>query len=126
MKRKLFLLLGIGILFTFFVYLGLVDSLTRPSIIYMPMSSDTAVMILTEKHDITFLNSTNYELQYVYVKGNGDIYNSNTDTKDIGELIGKSEPTTTTGNHFAWQIFIPDTNQSFYIDHLSGELISTK
>ena len=113
-------------LFTFFVYLGLVDSLTRPSIIYMPMSSETAVMILTEKHNITFLNSTNYELQYVYVKGNGDIYNSNTDTKDIGELIGKSEPTTTTGNHFAWQIFIPDTNQSFYIDHLSGELISTK
>ena len=38
MKRKLFLLVGIGILFTFVVYLGLIDSLTRPSITYMSMS----------------------------------------------------------------------------------------
>ncbi|MGD1835275.1 MAG: hypothetical protein ACPKQO_06095 [Nitrososphaeraceae archaeon] len=124
MKRKLFLLVGIGILFTFVVYLGLIDSLTRPSITYMSMSPDTAITILSEKYDIASLNSNNYEIQYVYIKGNGYVYNSNTETKDIGDLIGKSEPTTTTGNHFAWQIFIPNLNQSYYIDHVSGDLIS--
>ena len=67
-------------------------------------------MILSEKYDIASINSILImKFNMSHIKGNGYVYDSNTETKDIGDLIGESEPTTTTGNHFAWQIFISHT-----------------
>ena len=68
----------------------------------------------------------NINSKYVYIKGNGDVYESKKDTNLIGTYVGKTSPTLSTGNHFGWEINFPTLNKTYYVDHLRGEIISTK
>jgi len=126
MLKKLLISLAVASIFTYLVYLGLMDSLTRSSINFISISNDTAISIVTKQNNLTSDNINKVISKYVYLKGNGEIYDSKIDTNYIGAYVGKTSPTVTTGNHFGWEVYFPLINKTYYIDHLTGETISEK
>ena len=126
MFKKLLLSLAVASIITYLVYIGLMDSLTRPSINFQSISNDTAISIISKQNNLTSGHIDKVISKYVYVKGNGEIYDSKIDTNYIGDYIGKTSPTMTTGNHFGWEVYFPILNKTYYIDHLTGEIISKK
>jgi hypothetical protein len=126
MYKKLLISLAVASITTYLVYIGLIDSLTRSSVNYTSISNDTAVSLIVKQNNLTSEHIDKVLSKYVYVKGNGEIYDSKKDTNFIGNYIGKTSPTVTTGNHFGWEIYFPIINKTYYIDHLTGETISKK
>ena len=126
MLKKLLISLAVAAVITYLVYISLIDSLSRPSISHLSISNDTAISIIAKQNNLTSNNIDNVISKYVYVKGNGEIYDSKIDTNFIGDYIGKTSPTVTTGNHFGWEVYFPIINKTYYIDHLTGETISKK
>ncbi len=126
MYKKLLISLAVASITTYLVYIGLIDSLTRSSVNYTSISNDTAISLIVKQNNLTSEHIDKVLSKYVYVKGNGEIYDSKKDTNFIGNYIGKTSPTVTTGNHFGWEIYFPIINKTYYIDHLSGETISKK
>ena len=64
-------------------------------------------------------------INYVYLKSNGTIYESNIDTSAVGKNIGNTEPTTTSASHFAWEVLDKVNHKLYFLDHLAAEIIST-
>jgi len=126
MIKRVLLSLAVGVIITYLVYLGLMDSLTRSSINYLSISNDTAISLIFKNYNLSSQHLTNINSKYVYIKGNGEIYESKKNTNFIGNYIGKTSPTTTTGNHFGWEVQFPALNKTYYVDHLRGDIISTK
>ena len=126
MYKKLLISLAVASIITYLVYIGLMDSLTRSSVNYTSISNDTAISLVVKQNNLTSEDIDKAITKYVYVKGNGEIYDSKKDTNFIGNYIGKTSPTMTTGNHFGWEVYFPIINKTYYIDHLSGETISEK
>jgi hypothetical protein len=126
MYKKLLISLAVASITTYLVYIGLIDSLTRSSINYTSISNDTAISLIVKQNNLTSEHVDKLLSKYVYVKGNGEIYDSKKDTNFIGNYLGKTSPTVTTGNHFGWEIYFPIINKTYYIDHLTGETISKK
>ena len=126
MIKKLLISLAVASIITYLVYISLMDSLTRSSINFLSISNDTAVSIIINQNNLTSEDIDNIISKYVYVKGNGEIYDSKIDTNFIGDYLGKTSPTVTTGNHFGWEIYFPIINKTYYVDHLTGETISKK
>jgi hypothetical protein len=104
----------------------LMDALTSSSINYLSISNETAVSLIAQNYNLSSQELTNINSKYVYIKGNGDVYESKKDTNLIGTYVGKTSPTLSTGNHFGWEISFPTLNKTYYVDHLRGEIISTK
>ena len=125
MIKQVLLTLAIASVITYFVYLALIDSLTRSSINYLSISNDTAVSIILKHENLSSNDINNINSKYVYIKGNGEIYESKKDTNFIGNYVGKTSPTITTGSHFGWEVNLPALNKTYYVDHLRGEIIST-
>jgi hypothetical protein len=125
MIKQVLLSLAIASVITYFVYLALIDSLTRSSINYLSISNDTAVSIILKHENLSSNDINNINSKYVYIKGNGEIYESKKDTNFIGNYVGKTSPTITTGSHFGWEVNLPALNKTYYVDHLRGEIIST-
>lgn len=125
MIKRILLSLAIASVITFFVYLALIDSLTRSSFNYRSISNETAVSIIFKHENLSSNYINNINSKYVYIKGNGEIFESKKDTNFIGNYIGKTSPTITTGSHFGWEVNLPTLNKTYYVDHLRGEIIST-
>jgi hypothetical protein len=125
MIKQVLLSLAIASVITYFVYLALIDSLTRSSINYLSISNDTAVSIILKHENLSSNDINNINSKYVYIKGNGEIYESKKDTNFVGNYVGKTSPTITTGSHFGWEVNLPALNKTYYVDHLRGEIIST-
>jgi hypothetical protein len=125
MIKQVLLSLAIASVITYFVYLALIDSLTRSSINYLSISNDTAVSLILKHENLSSNDINNINSKYVYIKGNGEIYESKKDTNFIGNYVGKTSPTITTGSHFGWEVNLPALNKTYYVDHLRGEIIST-
>jgi hypothetical protein len=126
MLKRLLISLAVASIITYLIYYGLMDSLTRSSINFLSISNDTAISIVTKQNNLTSEHIDKVISKYVYVKGNGEIFDSKIDSNYIGEYLGKTSPTVTTGNHFGWEIYLPVINKTYYIDHLTGETISKK
>lgn len=126
MAVKFAVSLGIGIVFALLVYFGLIDSLTRSSVNFQAISNSTAVSIVLKENNLSKDEITHMQSRFVYLKSNGNLYLSDDKTKKIGNFIGSTSPTVTTGNHFAWEIKLNPINQTYYVDHVSGDIISNK
>jgi hypothetical protein len=126
MIKRVLLSLAVGVVATYLVYLGLMDALTRSSINYLSISNETAVSLIAQNYNLSSQELNNINSKYVYIKGNGDVYESKKDTNLIGTYLGKTSPTISTGNHFGWEINFHTINKTYYVDHLRGEIISTK
>jgi hypothetical protein len=120
--KKVIVSAAIGIVATFLVYMGLQSSLKIPSLSSTPISSETAVAIVAKKQNLTLYNVTDFYTRYVYVKGDGTIFEADTGSNSIGKYLGKTKPTITTGNHFAWMV--KENSHIYFIDSVTGETIT--
>ena len=105
-------------------YLALQDSLNRPSISQLPISSQTAVSIIIQQENLTQNNFNDFSTNYVFIKGDGSIYDSDISSNAIGRYLDTTEPTITTGNHFAWEIKNKQNQKRYYVDHVTGDVIA--
>jgi hypothetical protein len=120
--KKMAISVAIGIAVTFLVYIGLQNSLKVPSLSSTPISSETAVAIVAKKQNLTLYNVNDFYTRYVYIKGDGTIFESDSSSNSIGKYLGKTRPTITTGNHFAWMV--KENIHVYFIDSVTGETIT--
>lgn len=121
--KRLLVTVSFGILVTIIVYLGIVDSLNHPSISRLPISTGIAISKVIKSFNISE-NQLNSSLQYVYVKSDGTVYESNPDSNQLGKIIGNTEPPNIPGSHFAWEINDIQTKERYYVDAIFAEIIS--
>jgi uncharacterized protein YpmB len=122
-KKKMVVSISIGIGVMFLTYLALQDSLNHPSLSQLPITSETAVSIIIQKENLSGNSLKDFSTNYVYIKGDGSIYQSDTSNR-IGKYLSTSEPTITTGNHFAWEVKNEENQKRYYVDHATGEVIA--
>jgi hypothetical protein len=120
--KKVALLTAIGLAVTFLIYLGLQNSLRVPSLSSTPISSEAAVTIVAKNQNLTVYNANDFYTRYVYIKGDGTIFESDISSNSIGKYLGKTRPTITTGNHFAWMV--KRNSHDYFVDSVTGEIIS--
>ena len=122
MDKKIVVLVAIGIAMTVLVYLGLQNSLKIPALFSAPLSSEAAVAIVAQKQNLTRYNINDFSIRYVYIKGDGSLFESNINSNSIGKYLGKTETTITTANHFSWEV--KKNNYTYYIDSATGEIVA--
>ncbi len=124
--NKIFLSILVGLLVMILVFLGVNDSLTRPSLNRIPIENNTAIEIVKKLDEsLRNLSLSKIQTKYVFVKGDGSIYSVKNGDK-IDKKIGVTQPTISTGNHFAWQVITIPKNTTYYVDHITGQVISSK
>jgi hypothetical protein len=122
MDKKIATLIAIGIAMTALVYLGLQNSLKVPALFYAPLSSEAAVAIVAQKQNLTQYNINDFSIRYVYIKGDGSLFDSDVNSNSIGKYLGKTETTITTANYFSWEV--KKNNYAYYVDSATGEIVA--
>jgi hypothetical protein len=122
MDKKIATLIAIGIAMTAIVYLGLQNSLKVPALFYAPLSSEAAVTIVAQKQNLTQYNINDFSIRYVYIKGDGSLFESDVNSNSIGKYLGKTETTITTANYFSWEV--KKNNYAYYVDSATGEIVA--
>lgn len=122
MDKKIPIFIAVAVVATVIVYLALENSLFFPTFFSAPITSDEAVSIVAHTLNLTNYDVNNFSARYIYIKGDGSIFGSNMNSNSIGKYIGKTNPTITTGNYFAWEVKYK--NDDYFIDSTTGEIIS--
>ena len=123
-NKKMVISISFGIGVMLLTYLALQDSLTRPSLSRLPIPSQIAVSIIIQQENLTQNDLNRFSTNYVYIKGDGSIYDSDISSNAIGRYLDTTEPTITTGNHFAWEIKNKQNQKRYYVDHVTGDVIA--
>jgi hypothetical protein len=121
--KKIPIFIAVAVVATVVVYLALENSLFFPTFFSAPITSEEAVSIVAHTLNLTNYDVNNFSARYVYIKGDGSIFGSNMNSNSIGKYIGKTNPTITTGNYFAWDVKY--NNDDYFIDSTTGEIISS-
>ncbi len=122
-NKRILLTISFGILVTAIVFFGLQDAQNRPSLSRLPISPDVAILRVENTFNISE-NQIDRTPNYVYVKSDGKVYESNPELNSIGNSIGSTEPTTTGGSHFAWEVDDTQDKHKYYVDSVIAEIIS--
>ena len=123
MDKKILIFIAVAVGATVVVYLALENSLFFPTFFSAPIASEDAVSIVAHTLNLTNYDVNNFSARYVYIKGDGSIFGSNMNSNSIGKYIGKTNPTMTTGNYFAWEVKYK--NDDYFVDSTTGEIISS-
>jgi len=124
LDKKVILSLGIGISATILVYLALAGSLDRPVINRIPIPPEAAIsIVITQKSSMHF-TPKDFAVDYVYVKGNGEFYESNANSNSIGHYLGTATPTITGGNYFAWMVQNKKDGSTYFVEPIDGDIVS--
>jgi hypothetical protein len=121
--KKIPIFIAVAVVATVVVYLALETSLFFPTFFSAPITSEEAISIVAHTQNLTNYDVNNFSATYVYIKGDGSIFGSNMNSNSIGKYIGKTNPTITTGNYFAWEVKYK--NDDYFIDSTTGEIISS-
>jgi hypothetical protein len=97
------------------------NSLLFPTFFSTPISNDEVYVV--HKLNIMKYNVNDFSTRYVYLKGDGSIFESNINSNSIGKYIYKTEPTITTGSYFAWEV--KNNNDDYFLDSTTGEIVSS-
>jgi hypothetical protein len=122
-NKRILLTVSFGILVTVIVFFGLQDIQNRPSLSRLPIFPDVAILRVENTFNISE-NQIDKSPNYVYVKSDGKLYESNPEFNNIGNNIGVTEPTTTGGSHFAWEVIDFQDKHKYYVDSVIAEIIS--
>jgi hypothetical protein len=122
-SSRFLLTVTIGVLATIFMYFGLQDSLTRPSIFHIPLPEADIIKKVTHDFNISAADSAHLKITHVYVNPNGEVFQSNPEFSDIGKNLGKTE-IPSTGSHYAWEVKDASNNNEYYLDYADGEIVS--
>src|SRR5919202_3608259 len=117
--KKMAISVAIVLAVTFLVYIGLQNSLRVPSLSSTPISSETAVTVVAKKQNLTVYNVNDFYTRYVYIKGDGTIFESDIGSNSIGKYLGKTGPTITTGYYFA--CMVKRNSYVYFVDSVTGE-----
>ena len=79
--------LGIGIVATIIVYMALTGSLDQPTINRIPIPPEAAISIVLAQKNSMHLSPKDFAVGYVYIKGNGEFYESNANSNSIGQYL---------------------------------------
>jgi hypothetical protein len=124
LDRKVILSFGIGIGMMFLVYFALTGSLDRPVINRVPIPPEAAVSIVITHKSSMHLNPNDFAVGYVYIKGNGDFYESNENSNSVGLYLGTASSTISGGNYFAWKVENKVDGSKYFIEPIDGDIIS--
>jgi hypothetical protein len=108
------------------VYIALQTSMKVPSLDRLPILPSAAVSIVMNNDDgvANSYNPDDFTTRYVYIKGNGSLFESDPNSNSIGKYLGTTgEITMTTGNHFAWEVTNKKGNLLYYVDSITGDII---
>ncbi|HET7147622.1 MAG TPA: hypothetical protein VFI73_03905 [Candidatus Nitrosopolaris sp.] len=119
--KKIPIFIAVAIIATVVVYLGLEYSQLFPTLFSASISSEEAISVIAHTLNLTNYNVNDFSTRYVYIKGDGSIFESNINSNLIGAYIGKTAPTITTGNYFAWEIKYK--SDVYFLDGTTGEII---
>ena len=122
-NKRILLTISFGILVTAIVFFGLQDSQNRPSLSRLPIPPDIAILRVANTFNISE-DQIDKSPNYVYVKSDGKVYDSKPELNNIGSNIGITEPTTTGGSHFAWEVDDIQDRHKYYVDSVIAEIIS--
>jgi hypothetical protein len=121
--------IAVGLTTMILVYVALQVSLREPSLSRLPIMPDTAVSIVMKYKDGSkeSQSSNDFVARFVYVKGNGSIFESDPNSNSVGRYLGSAgDSTITTGNHFAWEVLDKKDTSLYYIDSITGDIIMQK
>jgi hypothetical protein len=121
--KKIPIVIAVALVTTILVYLALENSLLFPTFFSTPISNEEAISIVVHKLNIMKYNVNDFSTRYVYLKGDGSVFESNINSNSIGKYIGKTEPTITTGSYFAWEV--KNNNYDYFLDSTTGEIVSS-
>lgn len=124
LDRRIILSIGIGIGAMILVYFALTGSLDRPVINRVPIPPDAAVSIVIAHKSSMHLNPKDFVVGYVYIKGNGEFYESDENSNSIGQYLGTTSSTITGGNYFAWKVENKIDGSKYFIEPIDGDIIS--
>jgi hypothetical protein len=122
--KKFAVTVTISILVTILVYIGIVTSLERPTLSRTPLSEENAVSIVIDKKNLNSSDRQDCVTEFVHIKGNGSFYESNLNSNYIGAHLSDSRPTINNANYFAWKVTDRTNNFTYFIDPLTGEIVS--
>src|SRR5215475_6774162 len=80
---KILLSVTVGIITMLIVYIGLQSTENVPLLSRFPLTSDTAISVIIKKENLTQAKLTDFRTKYVYIKGNGSIFESSLYTNAI-------------------------------------------
>ena len=123
MDKRLLILIAIGVVATISVYFALQNTLLFPTYFSTPISAQEAVSVVAHNLNLTRYSTSDFSSEYVYLKGNGDIFVSDPNSNSVGRFIGKTQPTLTTGSYFAWEV--KHHHDTYFLDGTTGEIVST-
>jgi hypothetical protein len=97
----------VGVITMFLVYIALQTSMKVPSLDRLPILPGAAISIVMENDDgfANSYNSDDFTTRYVYIKGNGSIFESDPNSNSIGEYLGSRG------------------NSLYYVDSITGDII---
>ncbi len=124
LDRKVILSIGIGIGAMILVYFALTGSLDQPVFNRVPIPAEAAVSIVIAQKSSMHFNPKDFAVGYVYIKGNGEFYESNENSNSIGRYLGTTTPTTSGGNYFAWKVENKKDSSKYFVEHIDGDIIS--
>ena len=116
--------IAIGIGATILVYLALMGSLEQPTINRIPIPPEAAISIVIAQNKSMHLSPKDFVVSYVYIKGNGEFYESNVTSNSIGQYRGTAPSTISGASHFAWRVQNKNDGSTFFVDNIDGDIIS--
>jgi hypothetical protein len=124
LDKKVILSLGIGIGATIIVYMALTGSLDQPIINRIPIPPEAAISIVLAQKNSMHLTPKDFAVGYVYIKGNGQFYESNANSNSIGQYLGTAASTISGGNYFAWKVQNKKDGITYFVEHIDGDIVS--
>jgi len=131
-RRRILIVMVSSIVVTFAIYLLFSYSINRSSFNSLRLLPEEAYVIILHEifnrsindlSTITFNEiKDKFTYRYVLVRGNGSLYQMDTNNNAIVRDLGKIESPITSGTHFAWEI--KTNNTKYYVDSTSGQIIS--
>jgi len=88
------------------------------------VSAKDAIAIVMLKQNITRPYTNDFSTKYVYVKGDGKVFQADESSNQIGKYLMAGMATDTGGSYFAWAVRDPAENVTYYVDSQSGAIIS--
>ena len=116
--------LGIGIGVTIIVYLALTGSLDQPTLNRIPIPPEATISIVIAQKNSMHLSPKDFAVGYVYIKGNGEFYESNANSNSIGQYLGTRTSTISGGNYFAWKVQNKKDGSTYFVEHIDGDIVS--
>ena len=89
------------------------------------VSANDAISIVIQNQNNSASNRSDFIANFVYVKGDGKVYQSDANTNQIGSYLTTGKPPETGASYFSWQVKDQKTNLTYYVNSADGKIITS-